>query len=291
MTYRAPCSPPLRSGRAVQPKANPLAPFGAEIVGVDLKEAIEPSLASLLRLALGRYQVLVLRNQFLEPAHQEALTRALGNLEPSIASRPMSHKVGGFSNVLRLSNEPGSPTVDYGTNWHSDGLHYAIVPHGATVLACVECPNGRAETWFADQYAAYQRLPESLQSRAFALRWILPDVLHSEVPRGRSYCQPLARVHGLTNRPYLYCTPVARRILGLSDALSDEILDCVRTSQISENNVYRHVWRSGDVVVWENATLLHKRGDAADFSDHGPRVMHRSVTQGEFAATDCSAHE
>src|SRR5690349_7738128 len=119
----------------------PLGAFGAEVAGVDLKTATEET-ARHLRAALTKFQLLIFRGQSLTPAEQICFTRHFGNLEPGIARRPEGHQVPGHPDLLYLSNETGSPTQEYGADWHSDGLAYAKIPHGVTLLHCIGCPQG-----------------------------------------------------------------------------------------------------------------------------------------------------
>ncbi|MEC5152443.1 alpha-ketoglutarate-dependent taurine dioxygenase [Cryobacterium psychrotolerans] len=174
--------------------------------------------------------------------------------------------------------------------WHSDGLAYARRPHGATALHCLECPSGPGgDTLFADQYGAYESIPDDVRPSLDGLYWYLPSIDHSEVPEGRGLIQPIVRVHPVTGRRFIYCSPQATRLRGLTDAQSDRILGIVHASQVEEELVYRHSWRSDDVVIWENASLLHNRAEVLDFSSQGLREMHRSATTGDVEATECEA--
>ncbi|GAB3161710.1 TauD/TfdA family dioxygenase [Myceligenerans halotolerans] len=266
----------------------PIGQFGAVVEQIDLRDAISESTAQQLRDALAKFQLLHFRDTSIGPADQLRLTRCFGSLDPGISRRPPSHQVNGYPDLLLLRNSSDSPTTNYGMAWHSDGLAYARRPHGATVLHCLQCPSDPAgDTLFADQYGAYESLPVELRSSLEGMHWRLPPIDYSEVPEGRSLIRPIVRVHPVTGRQFVYCSPQATSIRGLSDAQSDEILSAVHAAQTAEDLVYRHSWRPGDVVVWENATLLHNRAGVLDFSRQGLREMHRSATVGDFEATEC----
>ena len=277
--------------KPIQPRVEirPLSPFGAIVSGVSVVESAGDAHLRPLRQLLFEFQLLVLRDQELSPSAQLRLTRSFGEVEPSIRLRPASHQVQGHPDVLLLSNRDGSPTSEYGTAWHSDGLAYATVPHGATVLHCVDCPSGVGDTLFADQYAAFDALPSEIKRAVADAYWYLPDIPFSEVPPGRGLIQPVVRTHPVTGKRFLFCSPQAVYIRNKTPAESAEILAAVHASQIREEQVYRHKWRPGDTVIWENCTLLHNRADMVDFALHGLREMHRSATVGDFSAVECEA--
>jgi len=263
--------------------------FAAELSGIDLGKPIDGRTAQKLRGALAQFQVLVFRNQLLDPAEQARLTRCFGEFEPGVSRRPQAHQIPGHPDILYLSNRPGSATSQYGMAWHSDGLHYARTPHGTTLLHCIACPEGVGDTWFANQYAAYETLPHELRLMIEGVSWYLPNVFHSEVPPGRGLSQPLIRSHPETGRKFIFCSPAARQLRGMTRIESEEILSIVHTCQVRDDNIYRHAWRPGDIVIWENCTLLHRRAGPVDFETQGLRAMHRSATAGTFSAMECEA--
>jgi taurine dioxygenase len=266
----------------------PLGAFGAEIVGINLSTMTDAD-ARVLQIALARFQVLVFRGQGMTPDAQLSLTRHFGMLEPGIARRPEGHQVPGHPGLLHLSNASGSPTYDYGMGWHSDGLAYARKPHGVTMLHCIDCPSDVGDTLFASQYLAYRSLSSVFRQVIAGLYWHLPEIPFSEIPPERGLAQPIVRIHPQTDRPFLFCSPASRQILGMTLEESTSILDVVHRSQVREDVVYRHAWRKLDVVIWENCALLHNRADVVDAERQGLRVMHRSATSGDYEAIDCAA--
>lgn len=270
---------------ALPVKISPQYPFGARVEGLDLTDASFGQIGEQLRAALANYQLLVFPGQSLSPSEQAAFTEVFGPHEPGLARRPDSHKAG-HANVLRLSNESGSPTEDYGMGWHSDGLAYARVPHGATILHCIECPRRGGDTLFASQYMAFDAMSKGFQDLLKGLYWHLPPIPYSEVPEGRSLMQPLVRTHPATRREFVFCAPGANRLRGMTQLESAGVLGIVRGFQTREEAIYRHQWAVGDVVVWENCALLHTRADVVDLAAQGARVMHRTATAGDFEAVE-----
>jgi len=263
--------------------------FGATIRGIDLKKPFDQNAREAMCKLLARFQLLVFPEQGLSPADQLRFTQIFGQLEPGIARRPTSHQVSGHPDILYLSNKSGSPTNDYGAGWHSDGLAYAKVPHGATVLSCIACPQGAGDTLFADQYAAYEGMPTELRREIDRLSWYLPDIPFSEVPSGRGLAQPVVRTHPETLKRFVFCSPSATQIRGWSSDDSACLLKIVRSHQTRADCIYRHTWRPSDIIVWENCALLHNRADVVDFGTQGLRAMHRSATTGSFQALECEA--
>ncbi len=261
--------------------------IGAEVRGVDLARDLTPELGIYLRKLLVQHQLLVFRRQAISPSIQTRFTKCFGSPESGIRNRPGTHQVPGFADLLYLSNEPGSETSDYGLGWHSDGLAYARVSHGITMLRCLACPTNKGDTMLANQYIAYAEMPENLRRELDELYWYLPPIPHSEVPEGRGLIHPVVRTHPETGRKFVFCSPAATRIRGLTTRESERMLCAIRNYQISRRNVYRHSWQEGDVVVWENCTTLHSRADVVDYDKHGLRAMHRSATSGYFAAMEC----
>jgi taurine dioxygenase len=203
----------------------------------------------------------------------------------------MAHQVPEHPDILYVSNKPDSPTLDYGMAWHSDGLAYAKVPHGVTMLHCIACPPGAGDTLFANQYQAYEAMSETLREILKGLYWYLPRIPYSEVPPGKGLAQPMVRTHSQTGREFIFCSPSACQIRGMTRYESAGILKVVHEYQVLDEFVYRHIWRPLDVVLWENCTILHNRADVVNFATQGLRAMHRSATSGTFEAIQCEAAE
>ncbi len=274
--------------KAIQ--AFPFGSFGAVISGLNLRKLAGEEVLDFLRKALTEFQLLLFREQEISPRDQIRLTSYFGNLDLGISRRPKKHQVPGFPDLLYVSNTPGSPTLEYGAGWHSDGLAYARRPHGATVLHCIDSPPHEcADTLFADQYRALSSIPQTLRTVLGGMQWYLPSIPYSEVPPGRGLIHPVVRTHPVTGRRMVYCSPQATHIRGLNEAESARHLAVVHQAQAQEALIYRHSWRPGDVLVWENATLLHNRAGEVDFAKRGLRALHRSATIGGFEATECEA--
>ena len=265
--------------------------FVVEMDGFDLSLGLSKEQCDNLRVLLYTHQVLVFRSQRISPRDHVRLTSHLGPIEPGLARRPESHKVPGFPDLLLLSNRPGSPTLKYGMSWHSDGLAYARAPHELVILHCLACPEGVGATLFADQFAAYDSLPSYIQREIRDVYWYLPKMPFSEVPSRRGLAQPMVRTQPDCSRTYLFCAPNVNQLRGWSRSESAALLSTIRAHQIGTQAIYRHQWRPGDVIIWENSTVLHNRADKVDYHRHGPRALHRCATQGVHMAVECEPAE
>lgn len=263
----------------------PIEPFGIEIREVDLASIELNSIRNELLTLLDSHQLVVFRNQSISPKLQIELSETLGELEPSIAQRPLSHQVPGHLGVLRLSNDTLSETSNYGFGWHSDGLAYARVPQELTILYCLTCPIDQGSTLFSSQYLAYQKLPETIKSRVEDLYWELPKIAFSEVPLGQKFYHPIIRKHEYTNKKFIYFSPQAKRILSTSDEENNELLMILHRAQTDKSCIYQHYWKPNDLAIWQNCALLHTRQDIVPVN-LGRRVMHRTATKGKWTVSE-----
>jgi len=168
-----------------------------------------------------------------------------------------------------------------GEGWHTDGA-YDDEPFKATQLYALAVPSRGGDTCFASMYAAYDALPARLKDR-------LDGRLGAFVYGGRSKSQallnpedrdrppalhPIIRTHPETGRRGLYFDPgKILRIEGLDPADSDALIDELTDRMIVPEGEYRHAWRKGDVVIWDNRCSYHKA--AADYPPEEDRIHWR----------------
>jgi len=267
-------------------------PLGAEVSGIDLREPLSDEHLRLIEKWLAQYQILVFRGQKITPEQQVQFTKKLGPLDPGISLRPEGHLLPGYTDVLHVSNEPKSGTLVYGMRWHSDGLSYSRRPHGTTVLHCIKMPPGVGDTLYASQYVAYELMSQKLQELLRGLYWHVPEIIDCEMPSDRGYCQPLVKVHPITQRSFIYCAVhTASRIVGMTPQESAGLLQVIYDYQVHESSIYRHQWQPDDVVIWENLATMHVRADVVDYHKHGFRSIHRTATAGNVLAIECPADE
>jgi len=273
------------------------AAMGAEIIGVDLN-GFNDAEFSRIRDAFHTHQVLAIRGQNLSPGAQLAFSRRFGALEDQLNAH---YTVPDYPEVLVLSNDvrDGKPIglIDGGDFWHSDSSHREF-PSMATILHAVRNPKAGGDTEFANMYAAYEALPDELKRCIAGLRGVhaVSKLKNKRVtvsprrPDGKDFYErqraipdqvwPLVRTHPVTGKKALYVSPrFTIGIEGMSEAEADEILDQLFAHQIRPEFVYRHKWADGDLVMWDNRSVIHQATGGYTYPD--VRTMHRTVIAGD----------
>ena len=269
--------------------------LGAEIRGLDIAAGVGPSEIEQIKTAWSDHLVLVFRNQAINDDQLIAFARCFGELDP-----PGPNPYGGpiypeYPELNVISNivENGRPVGNLGAGeavWHAD-LTYTDHPPLGAVLYAVELPPSGGDTQFANMYAAYEALPEKTRREIEGLRAI-HDAAHNsagmlrkgykeisdvrETPGAR---HPLVRTDRQTGRRCLY---LGRRphsyVLDLEVKRSEALLDRLWAHATQSRFVTTHRWRIGDVLMWDNRAVLHRR-DAFDASAR--RRLHRAQLKGD----------
>ena len=271
------------------------APLGAEARGLDASAPVGAAEAGALRRALDEHLVLLARGQRLDAPALIAFSRLFGALD-----RPGPNPYGApflpeFPEINVISNvvENGRPIGNLGAGeavWHAD-MTYVEKPPKAALLHALEAPEGQGDTCFANQFAAWQALPYEDKARIEGLRCV-HDSAHNSAGMLRRGCretsdpretpgarQPLVRTDPATGARALF---LGRRphawVVGLEVEESDALLDRLWAHACDARFVWRHRWRAGDLLVWNNLGVLHRR-DAFDPAVR--RVMHRTQIKGD----------
>jgi taurine dioxygenase len=265
--------------------------MGVAAEGVDLNEPLGPATQAALREALLDGLVLCIRGQRLSPASYLAAMRSFGTpLKQTRAGTPH----GAVDEIMILSSEDRDVLGDgeriiVGAHWHSDDS-YKAVPCSLTMLYGVAVPAVGGDTQFANMYLAYDGLPEDTKRRIAGLRVVhtydssrkgtrvatrtaeeraaMPDVVH-----------PIVRTHPETGRKALYLNPNRmERVVDMDRAASDRLLNELTAHATRPEYQYRHRWRDGDVLIWDNRCTMHKAN--ADYPAGARREMHRIIVAG-----------
>jgi alpha-ketoglutarate-dependent taurine dioxygenase len=244
-----------------------LGTFGAEAdeIAADFREVWDAFFAS---------QVLVFRNQRFTASGYLGFAKQFGKPEPHVIDQ-FHHPE--HADILILSNvqKDGKPTglADAGTYFHTD-YSYLEIPARATTLYSIQVPSKGGDTLFADQYAAYDGLASSIKTRIQDLVALhhygnrdnldtssrtVASVLSGEQERRMTWVKhKLARKHPITGRTALYS--VSGSSFGIEGMPQDEalgLLDELKRHATQEKYQLRLKYGVGDVVVWDNASLLH----------------------------------
>jgi len=268
---------------------------GAEIKGVDLTKPVDEATRAQIRKAFEDHVVVVFRGQDLSDDDQVRAGEIFGKVV--IRERP---KVGDLSMqggdwqtpFMFVTNivENGKPLGSFGDGemWFHHDTSYYEEPHRATLLYSQKLTSWGGETCFANQYAAYDRIPRPLRDKLEGRKVLQMhdykrrerlDLDTVDLGKVRHYVQPIFITHPATGRKSLYVSRLmTARIEGMPRAESEKIL--AELFDISEDPeiVYEHKWKLGDLVVWDNWCSIHMR---KDFPREEPRLMRRLTIEGQ----------
>jgi taurine dioxygenase len=266
--------------------------FGVQADGVDLSRPFD---FQKLQSKFFEGQVLVVRGQKLSATQFLEFAQRLGRPEPHVIDQ-FHHPE--HADILILSNvqKDGRPTglADAGTYFHTD-YSYLDVPARATTLYSIQVPKAGGDTLFANQYAAYDDLSSNLKKQIRDLVALhhygnrddldkesrtVASVLTDEQEQKMAWVRhPVARKHPVTGRTALYA--VSGSSFGIEGMPEDEaidLLDELKVHATQEKYHYRLKYGVGDVVVWDNASLLHS---ATLIDPNDPRTLWRITIKEE----------
>jgi taurine dioxygenase len=269
------------------------ASLAAECVGVDLANLQDSQWEQMLS-AYHRYSLLVVRDQSLPKRDQIAFSQRFGPLELPIRKDYLGKD---FPELHVVSNvgADGKPNDTKGLEnpgnffWHTDAS-YMKEPASTTLLYAITIPPAGGDTNFANMHAAYEALTPAMKARVAPLRAIHSweqsrfnsgSRLASEEEKQKAppVSHPLVRTHPDTGRKALYLGNHTSHIEGMEVEAGRALLRELLEHSTQSTFVYRHVWRAGDIVVWDNRSLLHKASDDFDMNACA-RVLHRTVVRG-----------
>jgi alpha-ketoglutarate-dependent 2,4-dichlorophenoxyacetate dioxygenase len=275
----------------------PLHPlFAAEVSGLDMRRPLTPEQVTEVVAAMDRYAVLVFRDQAMEQEEQVAMAGQFGPLNPGLKQigRQMERmRDRALIDISNLDAEGRPMTSDTkkmisqiaNQLWHSDSSFQSPAV-SYSMLNAVRLPPWGGETEFADLRAAWDALPERLkdmvrgkEAEHYALHsriTLLGDDGYTEeqLKALPAVVWPLVRVHPGSGRTALFCGVHARRILGMPLAEGRMLLMDLLEHATRPEFVYRHEWRVGDLVFWDNRCTLH-RGRRYDMA--APRELRRTT--------------
>lgn len=256
--------------------------LGAKVEGVDLR-SLDPAVFSRIEAALHDHGFVVFPKQALAPSDLVAFARRFGKPEPHVIDT-FHHP--DDANILVLSNvvRDGRPTglADAGTYFHTD-YSYLEVPARCTILYALQMPRSNQGTTFANQRLAYEELPEARKAQLEGLvarhhygnrddldetSRTVASVLNDDQKKRVTWVRhPVARVHPHTGRKALYAVSGSSfGIEGMDDGAALALLDELKHHATQEKYRYTYEYAVGDVIVWDNAQLLHA-APLPDFSE------------------------
>ncbi len=267
---------------------------GAEVIGVDLSRGASADTRAMLNAAFVQHSVLVVRDQVLAPDRMLAAVQLIGpvfrqhNTRFALPDCPEIHYI---SNQDRF---PDGTRYIPGEGWHTDHSNDTRPPK-ATVLHAVTLPDRGGDTQYANMAAAYAALPAAMRTRLAELMAIhvyqsshsvrklmgLPDTAKERVPN--AVLHPVVRTHPENGRRSIYINPIRiEGIVGMDHREALPLLDELLAFATQAEFQYRHEWRPGDLVFWDNRCLLHKAN--GDYDMEQTRYLYRVMLQGDVPA-------
>jgi taurine dioxygenase len=253
----------------------PLSPrFGIEVGGIDLSRPLPDRTFAEIERAFYDHHVLAIRAQDLSAAQFLAFARRIGPPQPHVIDQ-FHHPED--SNILILSNvkKDGRPMglQDAGSYFHTD-YSYLQVPARATTLYSRVVPKVGGDTLFANQQAAYDDLPQAMKERIEPLyaihhygnrndqdersRTVASVLTAEQKAKMPVITHKVARPHPVTGRKSLYAVSGSSfGIVGMPEDEARDLLDELAAHATQEKYLLRFKYGVGDVVMWDNASLLH----------------------------------
>ena len=266
----------------------PLTPnFGLEIFDVDLRQPTDDMIAEIDALWV-KHPVLLVRNQLLDEVQQIAFSKRFGEINIHVRTdiRSRSHPEVVMVSNLRLENGDNIGALASGeAKWHTDSC-YKSKPDTGSLLYALEVPDEGGKTAWANLQLAYEVLPDATKTKLAGkrgqyaynifnvditkdddvkdIRTITPDVMH-----------PLVLKQPVSERKGLYFDPLQTYgIEGMDVSESRPLLDELAAHITQPNFIFEHSWRRGDIVLWDNCRVLHRR---EPFNPMVPRLLKRTT--------------
>lgn len=255
--------------------------IGVEVSGIDVKTMTETDFAKIYQAWID-HNVLAVTGQELTIPQFLAYSRRFGIVEPhpSKSTRHPDHPditLLGF-NKFNPDGKLNETIYRRGAeDWHTDGA-YEKIPFKATQLYALAIPDRGGDTFFASGYAAYDALPQQLKERldgvVGAFTYGTPGLLNKEDEDWKPALHRVIRTHRESGRRSLYFDRLKIVYLqGLEKTESDDLIAELKERMIQPHGEYRHKWRAGDIVIWDNRCSYHKA--AGDYPPEQDRLHWR----------------
>jgi taurine dioxygenase len=266
---------------------------GSEVIGLDFTQPVDSETRAALNRAFVERHVLVIRDQHFSPGLFKAAAQLFGELQPY---NKRERHVAGHPDVEYISNEEfaDGKRIISGETFHTDHSNHPRPPK-ATTLYAVELPSSGGDTQYVNMHDAYDDLPEKAKQRieklkaihAYQSKYSPRSLGHiTEESRGKlppPSIHPLVCTHPENGRRALYLNPVRiDSIIGLEDDDALALVDELMRHAAQRKYEYRHRWRLGDWVLWDNRSVMHKANPDYDMTER--RFLYRLLLKAEAPA-------
>jgi taurine dioxygenase len=266
---------------------------GAEVTGLDFTRPIDAETRTTLHRAFAEHHVLVMRGQHFSPEQFKAAAQLFGDIQPH--DKKERH-VPGYPEIEAISNDEimNGRRIVPGETFHTDHSNHPRPPK-ATTLFAIALPSSGGDTQYVNMHDAYDDLPEDTRQR-IAGRKAVHVYLSKYSPRPIGNLSeesrlampppgihPLVRTHPENGRKALYLNPVRiESIVGMEDTDALALIDELMRHATQKKYEYRHKWRDGDWVLWDNRSVMHQANPDYDMNER--RYLYRLMLKGETPA-------
>ena len=264
---------------------------GAEVTGIDFTQPISAETCGSLGRAFAEHHVLVMRRQHFAPDQFMTAVQLFGELQPH--HNKNDHHVPGHPDVSYVSNDEfvNGRRIIPGETFHTDHSNHPRPPK-ATTLFAVDLPSSGGDTQYVNMHQAYDDLPDAMKRRIDGLKAVhaylskysprplgnLSDESRRNLPPPSLH--PLVRRHPENGRKALYLNPVRiESIVGMEDEEALALVAGLMRHATQKKYEYRHKWRHGDWVLWDNRSVMHQANPDYDMNER--RYLYRLMIKGE----------
>ncbi len=246
--------------------------LGAEVRGLDVSEPLDDATVRSLRAAVRDHHLLCFRAEPLSSLAFARLARCFGEPKLQLLRYQRDGEVREVNILESTYHTPEDKPDDLSqvrlSGWHTDDSYFAT-PAKATMLQGLDIPSLGDETKFANMHKAYETLAPDHRRRLDELRAVHGyDTMRApgraktrtaeEAAETPEVVHPLVRTHDESGLKAIYFNPNRTdRIEGLGREESDALLDGLYRHMTEPELQYRHDWRVGDILLWDNRSLIH----------------------------------
>lgn len=264
--------------------------IAAEVTGLDFSRPIDTQARGRLNRAFIERHVLVMRDQNFSPDQFKSAAQIFGEL---MAHDKKENHVPGHPDVYAISNDEiaNGKRIIPGETFHTDHSNHPRPPK-ATMLYAVQLPSRGGDTQYVNMHDAYADLPADTKRKIDGLKVahvyqskysprtlgrISEKSLQDVPPPG---IHPLVRTHPENGRKALFLNPVRMEsIVGMEDEAALTLINDLMQHSTQKKYEYRHKWRYGDWVIWDNRSVMHQAN--ADYDMNERRYLYRLMLKGE----------
>lgn len=262
---------------------------GAEVIGLDFTQPIDAGTRQTLNDAFLEHHVLVIREQNFTPPEFKRAVQVFGELQPHDKKETF---VPGHPDVYYVSNDQivNGKRIIPGETFHTDHSNHPVPPK-ATTLFAVSLPPSGGDTQYVNMHRAYDDLPAETKAKIERLKAVhvylskysprslgtLSEDSRTNLPPPGVH--PLVQTHPENGRKALYLNPVRMEAIeGMGDNEALTLIDELMQHATQKKYEYRHQWRAGDWVIWDNRSVMHQANPDYDMAER--RFLFRLMLKG-----------